>query len=118
MIRTRLCLTVFFAAALGVSVSSPAAAAAPSPVFAMLGAVSCASATECFAVGSFVPGGRGQAYQPLIERFNGTGWKVAPAAVPVAKWSRLFGISCASSTSCFAVGEQNIHSVFAPVTLA
>lgn len=118
MIRIRSCLAVFFAAAAGLAVSPAAATAAATPVFAELDAVSCASATECFAVGSFVPGGRGQDFRPLIERFNGTRWSVATAAVPTARWSRLFGISCAGPADCFAVGEQNIHFSFDPVTLA
>jgi hypothetical protein len=87
MIPVRVSLVALITAVVGVTMSPGAASAArapsaPSRVFAELGHISCPSSAECFAAGSYVPGGRGQLYRPLIERFDGTTWRVSPAAVP------------------------------------
>jgi hypothetical protein len=90
------------------SAAVPGRPDAAGTVYAVLGSVSCARATECFAAGSFIPGALGNQYRPLIERFNGTRWSVAPAAVP-ARPVQLFGVSCASATDCVAVGTEYSH---------
>lgn len=64
--------------------------------------VSCVSATLCRAVGehgSSKESGEGV----LIEVWNGTSWAVQ--TVP-AEGRSLFGISCASSSACLAVGDE------------
>jgi hypothetical protein len=82
-------------------------AASPNPAGATndsLAAVSCPSATTCFAVGtaanqSFTDVGT------LVERWNGTAWSIV--ASPNAgsdSISELTEISCATATTCFAVG--------------
>ena len=45
------------------------------------------------------------AARPLIERWNGSAWKVAPGPVPVAVASGLSGVSCVSITFCMTTGS-------------
>ena len=74
-----------------------------------LASVSCTSVTNCFAVGSF---DKGSSPKTLIERWNGAKWSVvpspnrAPSPHIKSRSSRLEGVSCATATSCFAVGED------------
>jgi len=78
----------------------------PSSSSSGLSSVSCTGATNCMAVGSFNGG------QTLIERWNGTAWTIVPspnyALQPpfVARQDVLSSVSCASATSCFAVGSD------------
>ena len=68
--------------------------------------VSCTSATNCFAVGA-----TGQPFGPsytLVERWNGTRWAIVRSAKPTgATSSALYGVSCISTRSCFAVGYSS-----------
>ncbi len=70
----------------------------------VLTAVSCAASTACVAVGSWddVDG----VTRTLAVRGNGSAWSVAatPREDTEAHDGRLTGVSCVSSTSCFAVG--------------
>jgi len=81
----------------------------PTPIggfYPVLRGVSCASATNCIAVGMVQ---MGNTVVPLAEKWNGTSWVVhqsipappTPASVPYA---RLDDVSCASSSECMAVG--------------
>jgi Subtilase family len=66
--------------------------------------VSCVSTAACTAVGEFVDGAG--TILPLAERWNGTAWSVQEPPSPTgAKESRLFAVSCTSSTACTAVGD-------------
>jgi hypothetical protein len=80
-----------------------------------LGAVSCASASACIAVGAYNTGPTSGG--SLAERWNGTAWSIQhtpnPAGAPV---SLLNGVSCASATACTAAGGYNNGT--AGVTLA
>jgi hypothetical protein len=69
-----------------------------------LWAVSCPARRDCIAVGSYVPHPPAGSSKVLIEQWDGSAWSVmtAPSGLPS---SDLFGVSCASSTSCFAVGD-------------
>jgi len=72
-----------------------------------LTAISCPTATTCFAVGGSAPGFRYFSDNAgLIERWNGTSWKIvaSPDAVPAYGFAQLRGISCPTTASCFAVG--------------
>jgi hypothetical protein len=70
-----------------------------------LHAVSCASPTTCFAVGVWQPGSL-QSASTLIERWNGTTWTITTSPNSSAgNWNALQGVSCASATSCVAVGS-------------
>jgi hypothetical protein len=73
--------------------------------------VSCAAPDACVAVGTnyeIDPG-----YMPLGEVWDGSGWTITPMPLPAEARERqngqyelrLHGISCASASSCVAVGE-------------
>ena len=65
--------------------------------------LSCASATSCVVVGVATP--RGTWGTMLTERWNGKQWTIGSAAIPAgAVGSELYGVSCSTSTSCFAAG--------------
>ena len=65
--------------------------------------VTCVTSTECWAVGG---GGGVGAQQPLIEEWTGTSWTVvsSPNVGPTAN-NMLRGVTCASTTDCWAVGS-------------
>jgi hypothetical protein len=65
--------------------------------------VSCTSSRACTAVGSYV--NKHGADAPLAERWNGHSWKVQLTPDPASHLgSGLTAVSCASATSCTAVG--------------
>jgi hypothetical protein len=68
--------------------------------------VSCISATSCTAVGTYYPQPTpGLGYQPLAEHWDGTRWTIQLTPIPAgAPQAQLYGVSCASATSCTAVG--------------
>ncbi len=74
--------------------------------------ISCVSASFCVAVGYFVKTWYPEEEDALIMTWDGNGWTVQPSPDPakpagvVSIDSRLRGVSCLSSTSCVAVGEQ------------
>ncbi len=63
--------------------------------------MACAGADDCWAAGY----GSGDYDQTLIEGWDGTSW--SPAASPDSGTSDndLYGVTCASSTECWAVGD-------------
>jgi hypothetical protein len=72
----------------------------------ILNAVACASATTCFAVGAYRSSNAG-GNVTLIEHGPGTSWAITPSPNgPGSVDSQLFGVACATATSCFAVGSQ------------
>jgi hypothetical protein len=73
------------------------------PVQGALNSVNCSSSTACVAVGSYSPSG---SQLPLAEAWNGSAWAVQQAPTPAGgSDSALFGVSCASSVACLAVGD-------------
>jgi len=64
-----------------------------------LNEIKCAGATSCVAVGSNSSGDK-----PLIERYNGTSWTVQ--AVPSGVTGYLFGVSCVTTSNCYASGDN------------
>ncbi len=75
----------------------------PSPVAqGTLAAVSCATSTDCWAVGtSYVASGhQGPA---VIEHYDGSAWTLVTGA-PVGAPGELSGVTCSTSTECWAVG--------------
>ncbi len=67
---------------------------------ASLNAVSCASETDCVAVGGSNSG-------TLAEHWNGKHWMVQPTPNPsAAPAPALTGVSCTAATSCIAVGAS------------
>jgi hypothetical protein len=71
--------------------------------------VSCTSSTVCAAVGSFDESGE---EMPLAERWNGTAWSVEEPPIPTgAGAGTLSGVSCTSSTACFAGGKAGVGTL-------
>jgi len=68
-----------------------------------LAGVSCPAASRCFAVGDQL---KAHVFQRLVEMWNGSAWSVVGVPVPSkTKSSNLDGVSCATPTNCFAVGD-------------
>jgi hypothetical protein len=80
----------------------------PPNATSILNAVSCASATSCTAVGYFQAAPDVDAVT-LAERWNGTTWAIQPTRNP-APDNRFNAVSCASATSCMAVGDYFAES--------
>jgi hypothetical protein len=107
--------------------ASWAVARTPTPAHAKtssLAAVSCGPGGACTAVGNYVD--RAGAARTLAERWNGTDWHIERTVNPPDAWSRpgsglagtmLSGVSCASATSCFAVGSYVTRSSKFELTL-
>jgi hypothetical protein len=82
-----------------------------SPGKGPLAAVSCVSTSFCEAVGAR-EGTSGTV--PLAETWNGTAWRTQTLPAPAgASLSSATGVSCASASSCEAVGSYNESTAFA-----
>lgn len=71
--------------------------------------VSCVSPTWCVAVGSWVDndvGKRSGTRRTLILTWNGSSWAQAASPNPGTTSDTLSGVSCASTSSCVAVGSS------------
>ena len=94
-------------AMLGAGTTAASALPRPAPpaaaVTGSLAAVSCASATNCIAVG-----GRSSTAKAsggtLTEKWTGTAWSVVSSPNPGTDGARLFGVDCTSAKNCLAVG--------------
>ena len=86
----------------------------PNPAkYSNLAAVSCATATSCYAVGSAAPSQPGYKgpLQSMIVHWNGSAWTRVTSADPSAPHNTLAGVSCPSTSSCVAVGDSRTGSV-------
>lgn len=87
-------------------VSSPDNPAWPDNI---LRAITCASSTECWAVGEsrdFAAESSGPLRsEALIERWDGKSWSIVPSAKLDGDFAFLYGVSCASVADCWAVGQ-------------
>jgi hypothetical protein len=79
--------------------------------------VSCVAATRCFAVGSSFDGSQ---QRTLVEQWNGTSWAVMNSPnffltpnARTASW--LNSVSCATTTSCVAVGQDDAAEPTVPL---
>ena len=72
---------------------------------ASLSSVWCVSTSDCIAVGSYEYSSND--YATLAELWNGSTWKLLAAPAQSSTDSFLTGVSCASATSCVAVGSTN-----------
>ena len=73
---------------------------------AYLYGISCPSTTDCWAVGDYNDAGN----IPLLEQYNGAGWTIVPGpsgGTPPFYQASLRGVSCVSSSDCWAVGFSN-----------
>ena len=75
--------------------------------YTTLSQVSCASATDCMAVGFYA----GSAFLPLAETWDGTSWTVQSVPLPTGGSGGIFAdASCVTSSECYAVGDWNSSS--------
>jgi hypothetical protein len=83
----------------------------PGPaVFSTLNSVACRSASECMAVGSYTDGSNVQ--HTLAYLWNGSFWALQVTQDPFgATVDSLNSVSCASATSCLAVGENGKNAL-------
>lgn len=74
----------------------------PAAAYNYLDGVSCVSARDCTAVGTY-----GNVSKTLIETWKGTAWKIvaSPNGAHGTTVNVLFGVSCASTAMCSAVGN-------------
>ena len=71
-------------------------------VLPYFGSVTCVSASDCWAVGSYVPGSY---KQTLIEHWDGTSWIVTPSPnINETENNFLTSVTCNSASDCWAVG--------------
>ncbi|HMK98275.1 MAG TPA: hypothetical protein VK425_12060, partial [Acidimicrobiales bacterium] len=74
---------------------------------AVLNGVSCASPSSCMAVGGPSSSSGASGYlRPLIESWDGTRWSVVHSPPLGGGVAVLNGVSCASPSSCMAVGND------------
>ena len=78
----------------------------PNPVIMVgqareLEGVTCASASDCWAVGKY---NNGSIDQTLIERWDGASWAIANSPNAGAGPDFLSGVTCVSTSECWAVG--------------
>jgi hypothetical protein len=77
----------------------------------ILTGVTCASASDCRAVGYYFSGSTSA--QTLIERWNGSSWTIVTSPNTSATQSNiLFGVTCVSASNCWAVGVSYDGSYF------
>ena len=82
-------------------VTSPNTSATQNDV---LNGVTCASASDCWAVGYYHNGSN---YQTLTEQWNGTSWAIVTSPNTSATQDNvLLGVTCVSASDCWAVGES------------
>ncbi len=74
--------------------------------------VACASTTECIATGD-------NGTSVMLEQWNGTSWSAGTApSLPSGDTGEGEGVSCASTTACWAVGYYSGSSITGVATLA
>src|SRR5437867_3310128 len=64
--------------------------------------VTCVSASDCWAVGSYVAGSG--APRTLIEHWDGTAWAIVTSPNASLPNNVLSGVTCVSASDCWAVG--------------
>ncbi len=86
----------------------------PSPgTGSFLNAVSCTSTSFCMAVGSY---GTATTSPTLVEKWNGSKWAKLTSPNPGTSGANvLSGVSCASATSCVAVGSSDVSPIATPL---
>ncbi|HEX3387811.1 MAG TPA: hypothetical protein VHT94_02125 [Streptosporangiaceae bacterium] len=89
--------------------SSWARRVAPGPAdgLSVLTGVSCGATDGCTAVGYYRGAGVGAYDAPMAEHWNGRSWALqnVPEPAGTSQDAELYGVSCASSGSCLAVGQ-------------
>jgi Divergent InlB B-repeat domain len=68
--------------------------------------VTCASESDCWAVGSYRNIDNND-NQTLIEHWDGTSWSIVPSPNTSTVWNALAGVTCPSTSDCWAVGYND-----------
>jgi hypothetical protein len=76
-----------------------------------LSGVTCTSAADCWAVGTFVATGNISFDEPLWEHWDGTSWTASTFVVGVITDYWLNAVSCVDASHCWAVGYKTSGSV-------
>jgi hypothetical protein len=71
-----------------------------------LDGISCTSAADCTAVGSYVSDGGPAAGLPLAEHWDGSAWSARPVPVPSGASGILTAVSCSATAACTAAGSD------------
>jgi hypothetical protein len=74
--------------------------------------ITCASASECWAVGYYI----GSTYLNLIEHWDGSAWTVVTPPNNGSSLNLLYGVTCASTAECWAVGVFSTGSAWQTLT--
>ncbi len=82
-----------------------------------LSSISCLATTDCVAVGSSSKT-LSTTTRNLAEKWDGTQWKLQTMPTASGTSDTLYGVSCATSSSCLAVGSAYVLSTHRTVTLA
>ena len=89
-----------------------------------LNSVTCASESECWAVGSYIEPSGARTDQTLIELWDGNSWSIVSSAnTSTTQANTLNAVTCASASQCWAVGlyvgdtYQALTEFIAPVQL-
>jgi hypothetical protein len=83
---------------------------------APLGALSCASPSDCTAVGFYVD--RSGVFRTLAEHWNGGAWTIQSTSTsPGAIFNTLLGVSCLTAAGCTIVGNVSTTGNAVPLVL-
>jgi hypothetical protein len=93
-------------------VPSPNGGAAPTT----LSAVTCVTASDCWAVGPEINHTLFNA-NTTVMRWDGSSWEVVPSPSVEKETNALFDITCVSSSSCWAVGHNHSFETLRDQTL-
>jgi hypothetical protein len=75
----------------------------------VLNGVTCASASQCWAVGDYF---NGTVYQTLIEQWNGSAWTIVTSPnTDTTQSNYLNSVTCASASDCWAVGDYIVTDI-------
>lgn len=84
-------------------------------IWARLAGVSCPSASNCIAVGSYETSSGVR--QVLAEAWNGTSWSLqSPVNAAGSEWNSLKGVWCAGKSECLAVGSTRTSGNYRPLS--
>jgi hypothetical protein len=67
------------------------------------------NAGDAWAVGSYYPDVENPTLQPLVERWDGTAWRVVPVSPSPGPWSVLKAVSGSGPRDVWAVGVQDVE---------
>jgi hypothetical protein len=70
-----------------------------------LNAVTCVTATNCWAVGNYFPTSGTPFFATLVEHSTGSSWTIVSSPNPAGNGSSLNSVTCVTASNCWAVGS-------------